>query len=647
MKTRLFLSTMVVLSFCLHSFANLVTNPGFESMENIGNGLPNSYGDWSGDDGTIVAAENGINPLEGDRMLRFDATSPGGAYGGSTEGAVLQLIDISSYKDLISTGDAFVSGTAYFNRVAGDAQTDTFLGIFIYAYEGDVSTFKSQFLNGQYLKRVTENFSSDSDINTWEEFSLQLNLPENTGFLMLGIRAHEDIYDDSVYPEFDGHFADAVSLTIGSLSPLERLEIVGPSEVAEDFQAQYKAIAHYENGFTADVTNAAVWLVEPNDNASISAGLLETEMIDLPEDITIYAQYTEGDITVGAEKTVSVLAICPSGYALKFDGVDDYVSLAECTFTTTEFTIAAWANHLGMAGGIEKTNQIFNQRDDLTGDNKSAVTLLTEYAGYDPTAATTTIRSSDGTAQTLSFPKKEYGQWHHYACTLSLDYFIFYIDGIEVDRVENLQEGDYNISIDYVDIGRRRFNGITRSFYNGLIDDVQIYNRALSAEEIQELMYIRPNIDDPNLVGYWDFDEGEGQILYDMSSNGNDGQLGTSPTEDNSDPAWVDSDAPIGICTLEELVEQNITGVLDIKLDVLEQLENALTKERMLLRFLNTSFKDRDFGTASKADVVKAKQKILSAVQHEQQAETSMGLSIEKIDDALKTLGIELEDDSE
>lgn len=63
--------------------------------------------------------------------------------------------------------------------------------------------------------------------------------------------------------------------------PLElvSLEIVGPGEVAEDSQTQYRAIAIYDNNSTADVTDLADWSVEPNDIASITAGLLTTEMM--------------------------------------------------------------------------------------------------------------------------------------------------------------------------------------------------------------------------------------------------------------------------------------------------------------------------------------------------------------------------------
>ncbi|MHC4266511.1 MAG: LamG-like jellyroll fold domain-containing protein, partial [Planctomycetota bacterium] len=83
---------------------------------------------------------------------------------------------------------------------------------------------------------------------------------------------------------------------------------------------------------------------------------------------------------------------------------------------------------------------------------------------------------------------------------------------------------------------------------DGILDDVRVYNRALSEEEIRSTMHIRLNGNEPGLVGYWDFDEGEGQAAYDMTANANDGQLGSTAGVDESDPEWVESDAPIGLC---------------------------------------------------------------------------------------------------
>ena len=67
--------------------------------------------------------------------------------------------------------------------------------------------------------------------------------------------------------------------------------------------------------------------------------------------------------------------------------------------------------------------------------------------------------------------------------------------------------------------------------------------------------------DEDGLVGYWDFDEGVGQVAGDVK--GNDGQLGDVDIPDNSDPNWVDSVPPVGICTTKGLVERNLSDVLN------------------------------------------------------------------------------------
>ena len=77
--------------------------------------------------------------------------------------------------------------------------------------------------------------------------------------------------------------------------------------------------------------------------------------------------------------------------------------------------------------------------------------------------------------------------------------------------------------------------------FPGTIDEVAIYDRALSAEEIGEI-YCSGVVPDLNTVGYWSFDEGSGQVAHDWSFNGNDGRLGSSDSNDASDPNWVDAD---------------------------------------------------------------------------------------------------------
>ena len=81
-----------------------------------------------------------------------------------------------------------------------------------------------------------------------------------------------------------------LGLAVGSVNAAAYLEIIGPDEVAEDFTTQYQAIMHYDIGSPTDVTGLAEWSVEPDGDCNIAAGVLTTEVIDLPGDVTIRAQ---------------------------------------------------------------------------------------------------------------------------------------------------------------------------------------------------------------------------------------------------------------------------------------------------------------------------------------------------------------------
>lgn len=61
---------------------------------------------------------------------------------------------------------------------------------------------------------------------------------------------------------------------------------------------------------------------------------------------------------------------------------------------------------------------------------------------------------------------------------------------------------------------------------NGTIDEVAIYNRALTAEEIQANMYTPLSGIEPGLVACWNFNEPvDSQTVLDLSPNGNDGRI--------------------------------------------------------------------------------------------------------------------------
>jgi len=121
------------------------------------------------------------------------------------------------------------------------------------------------------------------------------------------------------------------------------LNLTGPKQVPVNSLSQYTATSLYEVGRTKDVTGSTIWLVEPEDFANIDKnGLLTTNYTDTPQDITIYATYTEGDVTVEAQMAVEILPprtlLVPSDFNTIQDAIDiaidgDTVVVADGTYT--------------------------------------------------------------------------------------------------------------------------------------------------------------------------------------------------------------------------------------------------------------------------------------------------------------------------
>ncbi|MCK4657982.1 MAG: hypothetical protein KAV82_00535 [Phycisphaerae bacterium] len=94
----------------------------------------------------------------------------------------------------------------------------------------------------------------------------------------------------------------------------------------------------------------------------------------------------------------------------------------------------------------------------------------------------------DSTSQAkLRGPVAQPGIWAHLAVTWDTDsYLIMYVDGVEVDRVAATDYSFENRSPTYRTFGRVG-NGYASRHWDGAIDDVQVYDRALTADEIARL----------------------------------------------------------------------------------------------------------------------------------------------------------------
>lgn len=105
------------------------------------------------------------------------------------------------------------------------------------------------------------------------------------------------------------------------------------------------------------------------------------------------------------------------------------------------------------------------------------------------------------------------GKWHHYAATFDRDGdAVIYVDGQPV--------GTQNIADRQASLGVNKFLEIGRCDrpFDGLMDDLRLYNRALSADEVRTLAAGEGGAPDSNeLLGWWKFDEEEGRSFADSS----------------------------------------------------------------------------------------------------------------------------------
>jgi hypothetical protein len=199
---------------CIATFAplavgsNLLANPGFESPVYVG-ALPTEPGLWRGDSADTRQAEQGITPRNDALMLRF-LRSGLVAGSGVVSSQQWQLVNLSTLAPEIDAGKVQVDASAWFNRVVGDAQTDTRFDLRVLTFTGVPATFPTDYASPAH---VTSG-SVLATANAWQAVNLTDVLPVGTRYVAVEIYAYENIQDDAADPEFDGHYADDVSLTL-------------------------------------------------------------------------------------------------------------------------------------------------------------------------------------------------------------------------------------------------------------------------------------------------------------------------------------------------------------------------------------------------------------------------------------------------
>ena len=213
------------------------------------------------------------------------------------------------------------------------------------------------------------------------------------------------------------------------------------------------------------------------------------------------------------------------GQAFSFDGVDDEISIAHTPALnfgpSDSFTVDAW---LKPSTSVLGTQRVALSLTYVCSPESILLILLTD--GRIDFA----IRDSDNTAVDVTSPGSIVdGQWHHVVGVRDVgsDTVSLYLDGTLVHSLPDATIGTFTRADAQDRIGSIPVACPTnRYFWAGEIDEVEVFNRALSASEIQAIVNAGSagkcrtcTPPPPNMAAWWPA-EGNADNIHNITNSG-------------------------------------------------------------------------------------------------------------------------------
>jgi uncharacterized protein (TIGR02145 family) len=228
-----------------------------------------------------------------------------------------------------------------------------------------------------------------------------------------------------------------------------------------------------------------------------------------------------------------------ANYSIDFDGVNSFVEIPDTDnldMNLSDFTIEAWVlnrNENDEKYIIGKMDGTRNGYGLVKNQDGRLISTFRKEGIY-----------SDAVINVVSDPI-ELNIWYHVTGVLDRDVGAkLYINGELADEVfdtklENIQINNSEI----LAVGKLYGYGAITPF-DGLIDDVKIWNFARTSDQVLTSFLTSTQESEDGLVGYWNFNEGSGNSLQDLSGNNNNGTINGAVWSNNV-PALgcTDSDA--------------------------------------------------------------------------------------------------------
>jgi hypothetical protein len=293
-----------------------------------------------------------------------------------------------------------------------------------------------------------------------------------------------------------------------------------------------------------------------------------------------------------------VAALAPGAYAqdffaLEFDGVNDRVMVPyDPSFPTEVFTLTAW---IRTPGAVSRKSIVARGEDSITGN--AAWNL------YMQTDGTLQLRIEDINDVDFAYASGVHiadDTWHHVVATRNMAGTVaLYVDGLlgasysSTGLPSSANQQFLTIGCTHGTFGPPGPTNPVRPlwFFPGRMDEVSIWNVALSTVQVQDVFTGGVDAGAPGLVGFWRMDECSGQVVWDDSLAGNDGYLGQSPVADSADPDRV-TESPIIVtyCVAQPnstgtTASIGVTGSLSIVANVFTLTAQGATPNQFALFF--------------------------------------------------------------
>lgn len=258
--------------------------------------------------------------------------------------------------------------------------------------------------------------------------------------------------------------------------------------------------------------------------ASLGKTLARNNVYNIAMTMNDFAKY-EGPVSANMAK---------NSVAIKWQNEDDVKALDEVTYEALVY----WEGEKGVSGNDGRIQTLMGNEGGFLLRSFTSLSDWEKNNGEAPAGwrvarpsvdnLTFGKKNDDGSYQNLTV-----NAWHHVCYTHRSGMDCVYIDGIlvasdskssaKVDLTKGASDKPetkgFHIGLSYND----------ERWFSGKVAEVRVWTRALAANE---LTYAHRLSVDPatatGLLGYWKFDEGEGQYVQDYSGNGNYGTFAST-----------------------------------------------------------------------------------------------------------------------